>query len=101
MLQNEKEKNNRILGLTKVQIIIVMVLMAILFLFSDSGIPQKIKYENQINSLKNQIDFFQNQTAKDKKKLEELQSDDSNLEKYARENYRMKKANEDIFVIEE
>ncbi|MFA6702535.1 MAG: septum formation initiator family protein [Dysgonamonadaceae bacterium] len=101
MLQNEKEKNNRILGLTKVQIIIVVVLMAILFLFSDSGLPQKFKYEKQINSLKNQIEFYQSQTTRDKKKLEELQSDDSDLEKYARENYRMKKENEDVFVIEE
>lgn len=101
MLQNEKEKNNRILGLTKVQIIIVAVLMTILFLFSDSGLPQKFKYEKQINSLKNQIEFYQSQTTRDKKKLEELQSDDSDLEKYARENYRMKKENEDVFVIEE
>ena len=40
-------------------------------------------------------------TKKNKEKLQLLQSDKDNLEKFAREQYMMKKSNEDIFVVVE
>ena len=35
----------------------------------------------------------------DKKKIHELKTDNDNLEKFAREQYRMKKADEDIYIV--
>lgn len=98
----EKVKNfgfKRILGLTAYQIIILLVLMVMLFLFSDSSVTKRIKYDNQINNLESQIEFYHQQTEEDKEKLNELQSNKDDLEKFARENYLMKKENEDIFII--
>jgi cell division protein FtsB len=89
----------RILGLTAYQIIILLVLMVMLFLFSDSSVTKRIKYDTQIKNLESQIEFYRQQTEEDKEKLNELQSNRDDLEKFARENYLMKKENEEIFII--
>ncbi|MPM72584.1 hypothetical protein SDC9_119560 [bioreactor metagenome] len=90
----------RVLSLSVYQIAILIALIAMLFFFSDSSLLKRIKYENEIRDLKAQIEYYRNQTETDKAKLNELQSNLENLEKYARENYLMKKENEEIFVIE-
>lgn len=97
----KKFGSGRILGLTAYQIIILFVLIAILFFFSDSSIPKRFKYESQIKDLESQIEFYRHQTEIDKKKLNELQSNKEDLEKFARENYLMKKENEEVFIIQE
>ena len=90
----------RVLSLSVYQLIILVALIAMLFFFSDSSLLKRMKYENEIRDLKAQIEYYRNQTEADKAKLNELQSNVENLEKYARENYLMKKENEEIFVIE-
>lgn len=72
-----------------------------LFFFSDSSVGKRIKYESQIKELESQIEFYRQQTETDKEKLNELQSNNEDLEKFARENYLMKKENEEIFIINE
>ncbi len=91
----------KILGFSIYQIGIILVLLTSLFFFSDSSIIKRIKYEREIRDLKAQIEYYKKQTETDKKKLNELQSNKDNLEKYARENYLMKKENEEVFVIED
>jgi len=90
----------RVLGLTTTQIIILLGLIVMLFFLSDSSVTKRIKYETQINSLESQIKFYRQQTERDKEKLNELQSNKDDLEKFARENYLMKKENEDIFIVD-
>lgn len=96
----KKTKSKRIWGLSTYQIVILLVLIAMLFFFSDSSILKRIKYDNEIKNLESQIEFYRNQTQIDKEKLNELQSNKDNLEKFARENYLMKKENEEVFIIE-
>lgn len=50
--------------------------------------------------LKRSIEYYEHEIAKDKKQLEELTSDPEMLEKFAREQYWMKRPGEDIFLIE-
>lgn len=95
-----KAGSRRVFGLTIYQIVVLVVLIAMLFLFSDSSIFKRVKYDNEITDLKSQIEYYRNQTEVDKTKLNELQSNTENLEKYARENYLMKKENEDVFIVE-
>lgn len=90
----------RFVGLSVYQIVILIVLLAMLFLFSDSSMLKRMKYEKEIRDLKSQIEYYRNQTEADKIKLHELQSSIENLEKFARENYLMKKENEEVFVLE-
>lgn len=77
-----------------------MFVVVMLFVFSDSNIGKRIDSDREIRSLKKQIEFYKKQIEADKAKLYELQSDKDNLEKFARENYLMKKENEEVFVIE-
>ena len=92
---------NRILGLSFYQIMILVILIAMLFFFSDSSVTKRIRYESRIKDLENQIEFYRRQAETDKEKLDELQSNKEDLEKFARENYLMKKENEEVFIIKE
>lgn len=100
MEEKTKNHNRKILGLNRYQLLIVIALIAMLFFFSDSSILKRIKYDRQIKDLETQIEFYRAQTDTNKIKLNELQSNKDNLEKFARENYLMKKENEEVFVIE-
>ena len=57
------------------------------------------KDDFQIKELNNTINFYKKEISKDKKTIIELQ-DSLQLEKFAREQYLMKKENEDIYIIE-
>ena len=100
MKGKQEDKTKKWFGLNSYQLLILGVLIAMLFFFSDSSIRKRIKYERQIKDLREQIDFYRAQTDTDKGKLNELRSNNDNLEKFARENYLMKKENEEIFIIE-
>lgn len=97
----KKFGTKRVAGLTVTQIIILLVLILMLFFFSDSNILKRLRNESQIKDLEAQIEFYQNQSKEDKEKLDELQSNTNDLEKFARENYYMKKENEEIFIIDQ
>jgi len=55
----------------------------------------------KLKALKREAAYLQGKIEADKKRLEALRSNPAELEKYARENYFMKKENEDIYVIVE
>ena len=99
-MNSEKRKKRNKWGLTSLQIGVLFFAIVMLFFFSDSNIKKRIDSEREIRSLKKQIEFYKKQIEEDKTKLHELQSDKDNLEKFARENYFMKKENEEIFIIE-
>jgi cell division protein FtsB len=98
--EGNKKSNSRILGITRYQWLIILALIAMLFFFSDNSIFKRIKYEKKIRDLKSQIEFYQSQADSNRMKLKELKSNKYDLEKFARENYFMKKDSEDVFVIE-
>lgn len=100
MIEKMKIGSKRVLGLSFYQIAIILVLVAMLFFFSDSSIVKRVKYDAEIKNLESQIEYYRHQTEVDKVKLDELQSNTQNLEKFARENYLMKKENEEVFIIE-
>jgi cell division protein DivIC len=54
-----------------------------------------------IRSLEKQKEYYQAKIATDNQRLNELKTNDENLEKFAREQYLMKKPNEDIFIVDE
>jgi len=86
---------------TKVQLAVILVLIFCAFIINESSIFTRIGYDWEIHGLKKQIEHYKTQTEEDKRKLKELRSDKENIEKFARENYKMKKENEEVFVIEE
>ncbi len=100
MMKETKKIKKGFLGLKGLQIGILLFIVIMLFFFSDTNIMKRINSDKEIRSLKSQIEFYRKKTEADKTKLNELQSDKDNLEKFARENYLMKKENEEVFVIE-
>ncbi|GET19968.1 MULTISPECIES: FtsB family cell division protein [Prolixibacter] len=57
--------------------------------------------QQKLHKLKADKAYYEHKIESDRRKLKELQTDSQNLEKFAREQYLMKKKNEDIFIIEE
>lgn len=53
----------------------------------------------EIDKLEEEKEYYQKEIDKDKKELKSLSSDEG-VEKYGREHYKMKKENEDIYLIE-
>ncbi|MDR1090852.1 MAG: septum formation initiator family protein [Prevotella sp.] len=85
---------------TKVQLLIISVIIVFAFFISESNIFARIGYDAQIMEMNDQIEYYRNKTTEDKQKLEQLQLDKDQIEKFVRENYFMKKDNEDVYIIE-
>ena len=90
----------RLIDLFKNKFFIVTVAFIVWMLFFDrNDLVSQYEYHQQVNSLKEERDFYQKETDKVNKDLDELTSNPQKLEKFAREKYLMKKSNEDVFVI--
>ena len=80
-------------------------LLALVFLFTwvllfdNYDLITVIKMRIEINNKENEIEKLQTLIEQDKQNYRELTSNPEQLEKFARENYLMKKENEDIFII--
>lgn len=78
----------------------MLIIVVFAFFVSESNIFARFGYDAKIMELNGQIEYYKNKTVEDRKKLEQLQSDKEQIEKFARENYLMKKENEDVYIIE-
>jgi cell division protein FtsB len=92
-------ESKRTFGLSIIQLSILGVLVIILFVFSDSSIFKWANNQTTIRTLNTQIENYRLQTETNSRKLQELRSNAQDLEKFARENFLMKRDNEDLFII--
>ena len=69
--------------------------------FDENSVVRHRQNLAELRQLEGQVDFYKHKIEADKQKLYELQTNDENLEKFAREQFLMKKADEDIFLIVE
>ncbi|HVW97924.1 MAG TPA: septum formation initiator family protein [Mucilaginibacter sp.] len=67
--------------------------------FDKNDLFSQYQYRQEVSKLEQERKFYQDETAKVSKDLDELTSNPKKLEKFAREKYLMKKDNEDVFVI--
>lgn len=90
----------RILNLIRNKYFIAGIAFLTWMLFFDrNDLMSQYEYRTQLNKLQAEKRFYLKESAKAVKDLNELTTDKSKLEKFAREKYLMKKENEDIFVI--
>jgi cell division protein DivIC len=75
--------------------------LAVWMLFFDDRdvITTHFRQRNELKKLEASRAWYQEQITDTRKELDQLRSNTGVLEKYAREKYRMKKDNEDLFVI--
>jgi cell division protein DivIC len=80
------------------------VLTSLLFLlwmllFDQNNLNERRKNTLEYDQLLVEKEYYQNKILEDRKSIEELKTNNDNLEKFAREQYLMKKDNEDIFIV--
>jgi cell division protein FtsB len=78
-----------------------IIFFVITFVIGDSNLKKRMSYNQEISRLKKEIDFYTKQKEETQQKLDALRGDSESLEKLAREQYRMKRADEDLFIIVE
>ena len=90
----------RLLDLIRNKYFIASIAFLTWMLFFDrNDLMSQYEYRTQLNKLQAEKEFYTIESAKAIKDLEELTTDKTKLEKFAREKYLMKKEGEDIFVI--
>ena len=80
--------------------VLTISVFAIWMLFFDqNNLVDRIKMTGEIRQLEEDREYYLEQIQKDSARLSELTTNKENLEKYAREQFLMKKPNEDVFII--
>lgn len=69
--------------------------------FDQNSLIDRYRLASRITQLEKQKEHYIQEIEQNNRKMKELQSSTENLEKFAREEYLMKKENEVIFVVEE
>lgn len=70
-----------------------------MILFDSSNLIDVYSEYRKIKRFEQEKEYYLEKITNDKNRLNELQTNNENLEKFAREQYLMKKPDEDIFVI--
>ncbi|MBT8264631.1 MAG: septum formation initiator family protein [Muriicola sp.] len=84
---------------TNIYVIVLTAFVVWMVFFDTNSLMIHLELKKQIKTLEKQQEFLKKEIEKDKKTLEKL-SDPKELEKFAREQYYLKKKNEEIYLIE-
>ena len=79
----------------------LIILISLVFLLLQKKTPLKSsnEFNKEINKLKSEQDYLNSEIKQDKELINKLKNNQE-LEKFAREEYHMKKENEEIYLIE-
>lgn len=90
-----------IFSLLKNKYLLSVSVFVILMLFFDrNDVFTQMERKRQLKELQASKQFYVEEIEKTRKELAELQNNPAALEKYARENYYMKRDNEDVYIVE-
>jgi cell division protein FtsB len=70
-----------------------------ILIFSQNNLIERMSYMRQLRHLEQQKEYYKQQIKENSEKLHQLKTNTGNLEKFAREEYLMKKSDEDVYVI--
>ena len=80
--------------------LLTLIVFAVWILLLDSNnLISRFKEMRNLKKLKAEKEYYVQRIEEDKRKLHELKTSDRNLEKFAREQYRMKNPDEDLYII--
>ncbi len=92
----------KILPFVKNKFILSFIIFITWLLFFDrNNLIDRAKELRHLKQLEKDKKYYIERIDKDSKRLKQLKTNSKNLEKFAREQYLMKKDDEDIFVIVE
>ncbi|MFA9371327.1 MAG: septum formation initiator family protein [Labilibaculum antarcticum] len=97
---DQKNVQNTLLKIIRNKYVITFLIFYFwLFFFDQRSVWERMGHENKIESLEKEKAYFIEKIETDKNRIDELKTNRENLEKFAREQYLMKKDNEDIFIM--
>ena len=94
-----KDFYNKYLSRINAYWLVTIVFFALTFVMGDSSLYKSYTYDEKIRSLEKEIKHYQKEIEINSKKLNDLHTDKEGLERFAREEYFMKKPNEDVYII--
>jgi cell division protein FtsB len=90
---------NNYLSRVNAYVLVTIVFVGLTFTAGDSTLYKRYTYDEKIRELEKEIKFYQDEIKINKEKLNSLRTDKEGLERFAREEYYMKKPDEDVFII--
>jgi len=94
-----KDFYNKYLSRINAYWLVTIVFFALTFVMGDSSLYKRYTYDEKIRSQEKEIKHYQKEIEINSKKLNDLHTDKEGLERFAREEYFMKKPNEDVYII--
>jgi cell division protein FtsB len=96
----QKLRNKKWFGVVSNIYVLVLTVFAVWMLFFDTNsMLIHLELRREIDKLEKQQEFLRQEIARDREIIEKL-SDPKELEKFAREEYYLKREGEEIFLIE-
>lgn len=80
-------------------VLTIIIFFIWLLLLDSNNLITRYRDMKELHKLRIDREYYIKRIEVDRKKLHELKTDNHNLEKFAREQYRMKKPDEDIYII--
>jgi cell division protein DivIC len=80
-------------------VLTIIIFVVWVTLLDSNNLISRFKEMSELHKLKIDREYYIKKIEDDKQKLHELKTDNHNLEKFAREQYHMKKADEDLYLI--
>lgn len=81
-------------------ILTLLVFFIWILFFDQNNLVDRYVSSRNIRQLERDKKYFIERIREDSTRLNQLRTDNDNLEKFAREQYLMKRENEEIFIIE-
>jgi len=87
-------------GLNKYWVAIIIFVVITVFI-GDNTVIDRLGYDREIRRLERDIAFQNKELQENREKLNAIRENDESLEKFAREQYRLTKPDEELFIVEE
>jgi cell division protein FtsB len=79
--------------------LVIIVFIAFTFTVGESSLYKRYTYDERIRNLEKEIGQHKDVIDMNRKKLHDLRTNKEGLERFAREEYFMKKPDEEVFII--
>lgn len=79
--------------------IATLIFLGYLLIFDQFNFRAQYRLTSELHQLEDEKEFYKNELHNDSLTYHTLFNNKENLEKFARERFKMKKENEDIFII--
>jgi len=80
-------------------VLTILFFLIWIILLDSNNLISRFRAMRELSRLKSDREYYLNKIEEESRKLRELKTDNDNLEKFAREQYRMKKPDEDLYII--